>query len=122
MEKYHYNATEDAKGKDMAKLFQFPMEKSGSGPPADIMSVTDANGAVAFMRAVKNQLSLEDAFCPEVQTISEYLVKHSLPEEIDEKKKSWDMTPKKNITDEQGIQICKAAVSPVLLFLHLDQG
>jgi hypothetical protein len=108
--------------KDTAKLFQFAMEKSGSGPPRGIMSVNDARGAIAFIRAVKNQLSLEHTFSPDVDTISEYATINKVPEQLDKRKESRDKTYDKKITVEQGIQICKADVSPALLFLHLDQG
>jgi hypothetical protein len=98
------------------------MEKSGSGPPRGIMSIKDASGAVAFMRAVKNQLSLQYTFCPRVRTISEFASQYNIPSEIVTGKKGWDQTSDKKITLEQGIQICKAVACPAVVFLHMDQG
>ena len=117
------NAVKIATGKNTAKLFLFAMETSGSGPPPGIMTLDDHQGAAAFLRAVKNQLSLDNTFCDGYQTISDYLTtKGDVPNDI-ATGKTWEQTVSKEIKPEQGFGICKVpSVNPLLLFLHLDQG
>lgn len=84
------------------------------------MSIKDASGAVAFMRAVKNQLSLKTTFGHGVETISEFASGCNIASEI--VTDFFDQTSDKNITLEHGTQICKAVACPALVFLHMDQG
>jgi hypothetical protein len=111
--------SDDEKGKETAKLFRFAMESSGSGPPRGIMTLDDYGGAAAFLRAVKNQLSMETTFCYGSKTIVEYLMDNNMPGDFET---LLDRTISKGFEFEQELKICKVSVSPVLLFLHMDQG
>jgi len=113
-------------GKHTAQLFLFAMEKSGTGPPMGLMTLTDDKGAAAFLRAVEYHMSFKNKFG---ENIERYV--STLPKELKGRlgknlnhasEKEWNEEVIMSMEDDDGTQICKASINPLLIFLHVDQG
>lgn len=107
-------------GKHTAELFLFALEESGCGPPKGIMNLTTDRGAAAFLREVKNHLSVENSFI-DVKSVQEYACENEVPENI-VGGIPGNVAVDKALEYEGNIPISKVSVNPSLLFLHVDQG
>jgi hypothetical protein len=102
-------------------MFLFTIESSGSGPPEGIMNLdkNDKGETAAFLRALQNFLS--------VQSLPTYTITiRDDHEEVDipiseSLKKDWKNSYQKNEMDGS-YRICRALITPLVLFLHMDQG
>jgi hypothetical protein len=113
-------------GRHTSHLFLFAIEQSGSGPPRGVMHVSDdfdkdemPGGTAAFLRAVQRYLPMSFR---DLETVGEYAKRKRIPKEIEREK---DMPPISffgNEEQEKGTRICKVAVNPLLILLHVDQG
>jgi hypothetical protein len=107
-------------GKHTAELFLFALEESGCGPPKGIMNLATDGGSAAFLREVKNHLSVENTFV-NVKSVREYANENEVPEDI-AGGIPGNVVVDKALEYEGDIPISKVSVSPLLLFLHVDQG
>jgi hypothetical protein len=112
------------KAKNTSEMLLFAIERSGSGPPKGIMNLKedDSGGTAAFLRAVKNYTHVvfppdyDDVFANEDDR-NRYLVK------IERKvNKTSLVKPQQAQATDGPYKICKSSVSPLVLFLHVDQG
>lgn len=111
------------KGKQTADLFLFAIQESGSGPLYGIMNLNNDMGAAAFLRAVKHQLSVENTFF-ECKTIEEYAKENHVPSITDFSRSQalQEEMQGRQLENDSDVPICKVQVSPLLVFLHVDQG
>jgi hypothetical protein len=105
-------------GQNTAHLFMYAIEKSGSGPPYDVMNLGEDQGVAAFLRAVKYQISVDVPFS-EYKTIFQYAKENNVPDNIGESPETGHHS---SMDNDNGIDICKAGFSFMVVFLHVDQG
>lgn len=108
----------DCRGRNTAQLFLYAIEHSGSGPKIEIMDLDDdrKGGVPAFLRAVKNQISVKFPFT-RYTTIKEYTITNNAREI------RWSLDEIKLLMEtDAAVPICKVSVIPLLVFLHVDQG
>jgi hypothetical protein len=115
----------NVRAKNTCEMLLFAIERSGSGPPKGTMNLQedDSGGTAAFLRAVKNYTHV--VFPPDyVDVITDLQDSH---EKTDyyikiEKKESCLVIPHQAMATDGPYKICKSSVSPLVLFLHVDQG
>ncbi len=113
----------DEIGKNTSQLFLFAFEKSGTGPPIGLMHLDQdkveesPEGIRAFLRIFQRYLpmSLNDSM-----SIGEYIDENKIEQLADDDPGDYLTT----ITSdkEQNLDICKAAINPLVILLHVDQG
>jgi hypothetical protein len=84
------------------------------------MNLATDGGSAAFLREVKNHLSVENTFV-NVKSVREYANENEVPEDI-AGGIPGNVVVDKALEYEGDIPISKVSVSPLLLFLHVDQG
>ena len=113
-------------GKHTSHLFLFAIEESGSGPPKDTMKLSNDDtrdvcpkGTAAFLRAVQRYLPMSFSG---METTGEYAKRRKLPKELvsTEHVENDSFVGREEM--ETNTKICKVAVNPLLIFLHVDQG
>jgi hypothetical protein len=107
--------------RETSKMFLFAIEGSGSGPPKGIMNLdkNDKGGTVAFLRALQNFLSVQNPPTYSVTIRDGY-------EEVDipisgSLNEDWKNSYQQNEMDGS-FMICRTLITPLVLFLHVDQG
>ena len=109
--------------KNTSHLFLYAIQLSGSALPDGILHLDLENaqespeGIIVFLRAVQNFLpnSLD---C--TQTIDDFMFINNMKECMEGKE--WNTTNAISYDKEQHMDICKAAINPLVILLHVDQG
>jgi hypothetical protein len=111
-------------GHATSHLFMFAIYKSASGPPRGFMKFGEdtndemAGGTAAFLRAVQHYLPMS---FQDLESIGEYVKRKIIPDNIGERKQQeGDFTPMEE--EEKSTNLCKLALNPLVILLHVDQG
>lgn len=103
-------------------MLLFAIEQSGSGPPKGYMNLdeNDAGGTAAFLRSMQNFIN--PIWVPNYQEtiFSDDKVPTIIPP-MNEMKSDWVKSYQGNNIDGT-FNFSRAVVSPLVLFLHVDQG
>jgi hypothetical protein len=110
-------------GSNTSKMLLFAIEQSGSGPPKGTMNLDpcDEEGTAAFLRVIKNFINVrnpplydEIIFRGEGTDVNipKTHIGNLLESNLNQKRKEMDGS----------YRISRSLMSPIVLFLHVDQG
>lgn len=106
---------------ETSKMFLFAIESSGSGPKKGIMNLdkNDKGGTAAFLRSMQNFLSVQNLPTYTI-TIRDIHPRVEIPIS-DSLKEDWKNSYEQNEMDGT-FRIRRALITPIVIFLHVDQG
>jgi hypothetical protein len=105
-----------------SRMLLFAIEQSGSGPPKGYMNLdeNDAGGTAAFLRSVQHFVTPRTLTRNEATILSEDQGP-TIISPMETMKTDWVRSYEGNNIDGT-YKIARSAVSPLVLFLHVDQG
>ena len=107
------------KGNATSIMFLKAMELSSSGPWGCMnLEEGDEKGTAAFLRGLDNFIQVQDP--PDDEDYIELEEYQTIQPKLSQFQGQLIMNTTQN--EESGYMVCKEAISPLILFLHLDQG
>jgi uncharacterized protein YuzB (UPF0349 family) len=110
------DAPEEVLAGNTLRLYVFAIGEAISGPPTGTMNLVEDKGANAYVHAVQYYLTPDATFHPDQKTVSDYTEKEDTPLPV------LNTTFIHSTQTLYNLQVSNVYITPLLIFLHLDQG